>query len=185
MIPVGISNRHIHLNEADKNLLFGNEYKLEVRRNLKQVGQFSSESVVSLKTDKGIIENVRVIGPIRNYTQVELLKSDELILGIHIPFRNSGDLANSASLTIVGPLGKIYKENCAIIANRHVHIPPSEKYKYGVEKGDIVKIKKDDVLINNVYVKSDETCVLECHLDKDDESNYNIHTGDMIDIVKE
>ena len=79
MIPVGISNRHIHLNEADKNLLFGNEYKLEVRRNLKQVGQFSSESVVSLKTDKGIIENVRVIGPIRNYTQVELLKSDELI----------------------------------------------------------------------------------------------------------
>lgn len=183
MITVGISNRHVHLNEEDKNILFGKSFNLQVRRYLKQKGEFASESVVTLKTDKGSIPNVRVIGPIREYTQVEILKSDEETLGLKAPMRNSGDLRESASVIIIGPNGHINKKNCVIIANRHIHIPPSDIKKYGLKDKDIVSIKSGETIIDNVHIKSNPTCVLECHLDKDDADKYKIQTGDLISIV--
>lgn len=185
MIPVGISNRHVHLNKEDKDKLFGEDYELKVRRMLKQTGQFSSESVITLKTEYGEIPNVRVIGPLRKYTQVEILESDEKVLKTNAPRRNSGDLKKSASISIVGPLGTIYKENSTIIPYGHVHMSEEDAKEYGLNDGDLVKIKTPHSIIDNVYIKSNPGCVLECHLDKDDEVKYNVHTGDEVEIINE
>lgn len=182
-IPVGISNRHVHLTKEIKNILFGNDYELEVKYPLKQLGQFSSTSKVSIKTDKGIIEDVRVIGPLRSYTQVEILKSDEEILGISTAHRDSGNLKNIPGITIVGPMGEVFVDSCVMIANRHIHMSESDSKIFNRVNGEIVKIKNKNIIIDNVHIKINPTCVLECHLDKDDEIKYNIHTGDEIEIV--
>ena len=182
-IPVGISNRHVHLTKEIKDILFGSNYELEIKYPLKQLCQFSSTSKVTIKTDKGIIENVRVIGPLRNYTQVEILKSDEKILGLNTTFRDSGDLNNTPGITIVGTIGEIYVPSCVIIANRHIHMSESDLKRFNRVNGEMVKIKKGDMIIENVHIKSNPSCVLECHLDKDDAIKYNIHTGDEIEII--
>lgn len=182
-IPVGISNRHVHLTREVKNILFGNEYELEIKYPLKQLGQFSSTSKVTIKTNKGAIEDVRVIGPLRDYTQVEILKSDEKALGINTILRDSGDLNNTPGITIVGPKGEIYVPSCVIIANRHIHMSEEDLKSFNRTNGEMVKIKKGDTIIENVHIKSNASCILECHLDKDDEIKYNIHTGDEIEII--
>lgn len=182
-IPVGISNRHVHLTKEIKDKIFGNDYELEIKYPLKQLEQFSTTSKVIIKTDKGMIENVRVIGPLRGYTQVEILESDKDILGINPSFRDSGDLKNTPGITIVGPKGEVYVNSCVIIANRHIHMSESDSKNFNCFNGEIVKIKKDNIIIDNVHIKINPTCVLECHLDKDDEIRYNIHTGDEIEIV--
>lgn len=183
-ISVGISNRHVHLTKEIKDMIFGKNYELEMKYPLKQLGQFSSTSKVDIKTDKGVIEGVRVIGPLRKYTQVEILKSDEKILGIHTDLRDSGDLENTPGITIVGPLGEVYVPSCVIIANRHVHMSFEDGKNFNCVNGEIVKIKKNSTIIEDVHIKINDTCVLECHLDKDDEAKYDIHTGDEIEIIK-
>lgn len=185
MISVGISNRHIHLSEKDKNILFGKDFELKPKRYLKQKGEFASESVLSVKTDYAVIENVRVIGPCRNKTQVELLKSDEKILNIDLPLRNSENLYKSASIILIGPKKEIYSKNSTIVANRHIHMNSKEALKYDVKDGEEVQIKKESIIIDKVSIRVNDLFKLECHLDKDDEKFYNIHTNDIVEIIKE
>ncbi len=183
-IKVGVSNRHVHLSREILAKLFGENYSLKVRRQLMQTGEYASETKVNLKTDSGIIEGVRVIGPLREYTQVEILRSDADILGINPPVRNSGDLNNSESLTIVGVVGMVTLDNVCIIANRHIHMNERDAEHYNVKNGEIVSIKKDNIIIDNVHVKINPTYILECHLDKDDENRFDIHTGEYVEIIK-
>ena len=183
-VTIGISNRHVHLTKEVKDILFGSDYDLEVYRPLKQTGEFASNDRVTLKTDKGVIENVRVVGPLRNYTQVEILESDEETLGLKSELRNSGELENTPGLTLVGPLGEVYVPSCVIIANRHIHMTPEDAERFGVVNDQTVSIKKDSIVIDNVHVKIKDNYVLECHLDRDDEIIYNIHTGDEVEIIK-
>ena len=183
-INVGISNRHVHLTKEVKDILFGKDYELEVKRELIQTGEFASTSKVTLKTDKGIIDGVRVIGPIRNYTQVEILKSDEEVLGLHTSERNSGELENTPGITLIGPLGEVHVPSCVIIANRHIHMTEEDALRFNVKNDEIVSVKKDDTIIDNVHIKIKNNYVLECHLDRDDEIKYNIHTGDKVEIIK-
>lgn len=183
-VKVGISNRHVHLTKEVKDILFGSDFELEIKRELLQTGEFASTSKVTLKTDKGIIEDVRVIGPLRKYTQVEILKSDEELLGLSTTERNSGELDDTPGITLVGPLGEIYVPSCVIIANRHIHMTPKDAEEFGVVNDQSVSIKKDDTVINNVHIKIKGNFVLECHLDKDDEIKYNVHTGDEVEIIK-
>ena len=127
---------------------------------------------------------MRVIGPLIKYTQVEILKSDEELLGLTTTERNSGELNNTPGITLVGPLGEVYVPSCVIIANRHIHMTPSDAETFGIVNDQNVSIKKDNVVIDNVHVKIKDNYVLECHLDKDDEIKYNIHTGDEVEIIK-
>lgn len=183
-IPVGVSNRHIHLTEEVKNILFGEDFELKVKRELKQKGEYASESVLEIKGPVGKIENVRVIGPLRDYNQVEILKSDESVLGITAPIRNSGDLENSGSLLLIGPKGEKYLESICIIANRHIHMNEDDAKLLGVSEGDIVKVKKDNIIIDNVHIKVKSTNELEIHIDKDDALKYGIENLDEVQIVK-
>lgn len=178
-IPVGISNRHVHLTQENINILFGENYKLTKRRDLSQIGQYAAEEVVTLKNKDKIIEHVRVLGPIRNYTQVEVSKTDAKYLEINPPIRNSGDLENSETITIIGPKGEIECKNSCIIATRHIHINSSDYPN--LKDNDIVNLKvRDNIIMDNVYIKKDPTFVLELHIDKDDAKEYQLENGDIV-----
>ena len=178
-IPVGVSNRHVHLTKEDVEILFGEAYELTKRRDLSQIGQYACEEVVSLKNKNNIIEHVRVLGPVRSYTQVEVLRSDAEYLEINPPVRNSGDLENSETITIVGPKGEIKKENSCIIATKHIHINSSDYPN--LKNNDIVRLKvRDNVIMDNVYIKKDPTFILELHIDKDEAKEFGLENGDVV-----
>lgn len=183
-IPVGISNRHIHLTEEIKNKLFGDDFELQVKRSLKQKGEYASDSTVRVIGPTGEIEKVRVMGPLRSYTQVEILKSDEETLGIYAPVRNSGDLSGSANITVVGPKGEIHLKEACIIANRHIHMNEDDANALGLTGKDVVIVTDGRYEIDEVYIKISPSYELECHLDKDDELIYDIQTGNEVTIIR-
>lgn len=185
-VQVGVSNRHVHLTSEHLKILFGNDYKLENIRNLNQPGQFVTNSFVTLKTDKSEIEHVRVIGPVRDYTQVEISKSDAIKLGINPPVRKSGDLIGSSPITIVGPNGEIDLEYGCIIADRHIHITPSQMEFYGFtgkDKVDVLIPGEKGGILFNVNLKVGEQSYFEMHLDTDDSNAHFIKQGDIVEII--
>ena len=180
-INVGISARHLHINKEDFEILFGNEKELTEFKPLSQVGHFASNECVDLKTEKGIIENVRILGPYREYTQVEISRTDSHKLGIKPPVRPSGDIEGSESITIVGPNGEITK-NCVIIADRHIHLSDEELLEYGLNIGQVISIKvngKKGGIFENVKVRSGNK---ELHIDTDDANAFLLNNGDKVDI---
>ena len=140
-VSIGISNRHVHLTKEHLEILFGEGYELEKKNDLTQPGQYASTALVTIKTNKSEISNVRVLGPVRSYTQVEISKTDAYKLGLNPPIRNSGDLKDSESITIVGPNGTIIVDECCIIATRHIHILPEQLKVYGLEGREKVNVK--------------------------------------------
>lgn len=176
-IKVGVSNRHVHLTREDVNILFGEGYELTPRNYLDQPGQFATNETVSLKTDKNIKEYVRIVGPIRSYTQVEVLASDKDYFGINPPVRNSKNLSSSETITIIGPKGKITKDNICIIANRHIHINTKDNKNF--KEDDIVKVKVNNTILDNVHIKIADNFALALHINKDDAQNNNIESGDI------
>lgn len=183
-VILGISNRHVHLNEEDYKILFG-DIPLEKERDLVQPGQFASRQKVSIKTEKNSINNVRVLGPLRSYTQVEIAKTDSYTLGIKPPIRQSGDLEDAEMITIVGPKGEISKK-CCIIPTRHIHINREERERYGLVGVDKVKVKVNSLkptIFEDVYVNESPNFVLELHLDTDDGNGSFSKTGDEVEII--
>ena len=177
------SNRHVHLTKEDLYILFGNNYELTVRNYLGQPGQFAAEETITLKTDINIKEGVRIVGPVRSYTQVELLDIDKEYFGINPPVRNSGDLDDSETITIIGPKGEITKENSCIIANRHIHINTRDNNKYYEDQ--IVSVKINNKILNNVHIKIADNFAYEMHINKDDAINNNINNEDVVQILEE
>lgn len=180
-VKIGISNRHIHLCQNDLELLFGNGYELKVDHYLSQPGEFASTDKLTIKTNKAVIPNVRILGPIRNYTQVEISKTDAVKLRINPPVRESGDLENSESIIIEGPLGEIKVDNCCIIASRHIHLTNEDVSKYGLEGIDKVSVKllgEKGGILNNVSLKVNDNYAFEMHLDTDDGNAHLLNQGD-------
>lgn len=185
-VSIGVSNRHVHLTKEHLKILFGENYELEKKNDLNQPGQYSSTSTVTLKTDKDKIENVRVLGPIRDYTQVEISKTDAYKLGINPPIRNSGDIKGSSSITIIGPKGKIDLIEGCIIATRHIHILPSQVKAYNLEGIEKVNVKLNGEkggIITNVYLRVSDESYFELHLDTDDANAHFIKNGDIGEIL--
>lgn len=185
-VSIGVSNRHVHLTKEHLKILFGDDYKLEKKNDLTQPGQFSSTYVVTLKTEKGEINNVRVLGPERNYTQVEISKTDAYKLGLNPPIRNSGDLIGSSPITIVGPKGSVDLDYGCIIATRHIHILESQIKLYALEGKETVNVKLNGEkggIITNVYLKVSDEAFFELHLDLDDANAHLIKNGDIGEIL--
>lgn len=185
-VSIGVSNRHVHLTKEDFEMLFGKDFKLEKKNDLSQPGQYSSTSTVILKTNKSKIENVRVLGPLRSYSQVEISKTDAYKLGLNPPVRNSGDLKDSCPITIIGPRGTVeLKEGC-IIPTRHIHILPSQVKMYNLEGKEKVSIKipgEKGGIITNVHIKESNDSFFELHLDTDDANAHLITNGDIGEII--
>jgi putative phosphotransacetylase len=186
-IGIGISARHVHLTREDLDTLFGKNYQLKKYKELTQPGEFAAIEQVNLKTVKGEINNVRIIGPIRNYTQVEITKTDSYVFGIEPPVRDSGNLDNSAIIKVMGPNGSIEKP-CCIIAERHIHMNKVDLDNFKVKPNQVVKIKVDTIkggIMDYVYIKYGEDYKLEMHVDLDDANSHFLTNKDFVEIVKE
>lgn len=187
LVPVGVSNRHIHLSQADVETLFGAGHQLTKKKEL-MGGQFACEeccTIVGLKLRA--IENVRVLGPARKATQVEISYTDARKLGINVPVRESGDTKGSAPIAIVGPKGAVYLNEGCIVAARHIHMSPSDAAKAGVSDGDYVKVRVENergTTFENVKIRVDESFTLEMHIDTDEANASDIKQGDKVAIVK-
>ena len=185
-VSIGVSNRHVHLTREAVNVLFGLNFELEIKNKLNQPGQFASNSLVTLKTEKSEITNVRVLGPLREYNQVEISRTDAYKLGINPPVRDSGDLAGSCGITIIGPNGRLDLIEGCIIATRHIHLLPSQAKLYGLEGKKTVNIKLDGEkggIIENVHLKVSDEAFFELHLDTDDANAHLIKNGDIGEIL--
>ena len=177
---IGVSNRHVHLKQSDLDILFGKE--LTVKNKINQPGQFAACETLTIKTDKAEINNVRVLGPIRDYTQIEISKTDAYKLGLNPPVRTSGDLENSEIVTLIGPKGSI-KTNGCIIADRHLHITDSDKEKYHIPDKVLVKIEGIKPGIIEVNVKASKEAYFEIHLDTDDANAFLLKNNDDVEIL--
>lgn len=178
-ITLGISNKHVHLTREDYELLFGKGKELEVDRYLLQPEQFASFSYVDIKTKKNRMNHVRVLGPFREYTQLEVSKTDSYFLGIDPPIADSGELEKAATVEIIGPNASIIRK-CAIIPNRHIHISPEQKKAMGLEDFSEVDVhfpSEKETTFHNVKLKVMENAVLELHLDTDDANGALLKTG--------
>ena len=183
---VGISNRHVHLTEDDFKKLF-NDKKLEVVKYLNQPGQFASNLKVTIKTEKSEISGVRVLGPLRDYTQVEISKTDAYKLGLNPPVRESGNLSGSADITIIGD-NEIKVKECTIIATRHIHATKEDLEKYNLDASKKYKVRiygEKGGIINKVSIKISDKSFFEMHLDTDDGNGHLLKCGDKVTIIGE
>lgn len=176
-IPVGISARHIHLSRADVETLFGKGYQLNKKKEL-MGGQFAAQECLTVVGTKlRAIENVRVLGPERSKSQVEVSRTDAVKLGINAPVRLSGDLAGSAPIALVGPKGAVYLEEGCIIAQRHIHMSPADAQRYGVADKQVVKVRFESGrggILEDVPVRVDPTFTLEMHIDTDEANGLGV-----------
>lgn len=183
-VKLGISNRHVHLSREDYEILFG-DTEVEKLKDLVQPGEFATTSVVEIETEKAKIGKVRFLGPFRSYTQVEVSKTDCYTLGIDAPVRASGNLEGADSITIIGPCGKLTK-NCAIIANRHLHLNHDDRVNLGLVDVEKIKVKvgkEKSAILEEVYIKETPNGVLELHLDTDDANANLLKTGDIAELI--
>ncbi len=186
-VPVGVSARHIHLTQQDVETLFGEGYQLTKKKDL-MGGQFAcNETVTIVGLKLRAIENVRVLGPVRKASQVEISSTDALKLGIKAPVRESGNVAGSAPIAVVGPKGAIYMKEGCIVAMRHIHMSPADAAAAGVHDGDVVSVKAENergTVFNHVKIRVSESFTLEMHIDTDEANASKIKTGDKVTIIK-
>jgi len=144
-IPVGVSNHHVHLSQEDLDALFGQGYELTKMKELSQPGQYACKETVTVCGPKGAIEKVRILGPVRKQTQVEVLAADCFKLGKKSEPKMSGELAGTAGITLVGPKGSVQTKEGLIIAQRHIHMTPQDAVKFGVHDGQTVSIQTEGI----------------------------------------
>lgn len=186
-IPVGISGRHIHLSTKAKDQLFGSGYELTPIKNLSQPGQYASKELLTLCGPKGVIEKVRIIGPCRDNTQVEILQSDAFKLGISPVIRMSGDLSNTPGIIIVGPKGNVILEEGVIVAKRHIHMNLEQAKHLNLRNGDVVSISSSGDrggILKNVIVRADENGFLDCHIDMEEANALGLTNSSSVTIIK-
>lgn len=186
-IPVEASGRHVHLKREDLDVLFGKGYELTPKRDLSQPGQYLCEERLILKTDKGILRNVAVLGPVRKDTQVELSLTDAASIGVNAPIKESGDIGGSASVTIVSDQGEVKIREGVIVAMRHLHTSPEEAVLLGVKDKDLVSIRVDGlrpVIFEDVLVRVSEKYSTAVHIDYDEANACGYRPGTTGSIVK-
>lgn len=181
---IAISNRHVHLTKETYEMLFNEP--LTMKKPISQIGEFASNQTLIIKGPKGIIERVRVMGPHRDYNQVEVSRSDAYTLGINPPVRESGDLEDSESITLVTEKNEITLENVCIQAERHVHMNEKMAEELGLKNDDLVKL-----IINNdkggemeAFIKVKSNGFFEIHIDRDDANAFMLNNGDKVEIKK-
>lgn len=186
MVPIGVSARHIHLTQEHVEALFGKGYQLTKKKEL-MGGQFASNETVTVVGLKlRAIENVRVLGPVRKASQVEISATDAIKLGIKAPIRESGKVEGSSPIAVVGPKGAIYLKEGCIIAMRHIHMNSQDAMAAGVCDGQEVSVKAGNergTVFNHVKIRVDDSFTLEMHIDTDEANACKIRTGDTVTIM--
>lgn len=187
-VVVGVSNRHIHLSQEDLDELFGKGYTLSKMKNMKQPGQFASKETVTIEGPKGKFEEVRILGPVRKETQVEISISDSFKLGVKPPIRESGKLDNTPGIKIIGPKGTVVKEKGVIVAGRHIHMPKFIADIRGYKDGEIVKVETSGerkTVLYNVLLRVGSNMAKEIHLDMDEANASGLKNDDYVKIIRD
>ncbi len=183
---IAVSARHVHLDLDTKIILFGDK-PLTKKENLSQKGQYTCSETLTIKTQTNMIENVRILGPLRKHNQVEISKTDAVKLGINPPVRDSGDLKGSEDITLINGEREInIKESC-IIAKRHIHVDLETSKKLNLKDKEIVSLKiytQRGGILNNTNIKVDEKYTFEAHLDTDESNALGLSTGDEVEIIR-
>ena len=186
-IKIGVSQRHIHLSREDLDTLFGKAYELTKKKVLMGREYAAEECVTLVGPSLKSIEKVRVLGPVRKNTQVEISKTDTFVLKVSPPVRPSGEVEGSEKLVIVGPKGTVYLKQGVIIANRHIHLTPDYALRHGIKDGDYVDVMVESVKPTKFYdvqVRVRDDFNVEMHIDTDDANSAGIKNGDMVKIIK-
>ena len=177
-IPVEISNHHVHLTRDSLDILYGKDYELTKLRDLSQPGEFASNEQVSIiSANMKVIEKVRILGPLREYTQAELSITDGYFLGLNLPTRISGNIKGSPPITFIGPKGVLTLSEGAIRAARHIHMTPEDAESYQVKNGDRVKVEvsgEHGVIYKDVVIRVSQKSKLAFHLDTDEANAGNV-----------
>lgn len=186
-IPVGVSNRHLHLSQPDMNILFGQGYQMTKMKDLSQPGQYACKETVTICGPNGAIEKVRILGPARSKTQVEILAGDCFKLGVVSQARLSGDLQGTPGITIIGPKGSVQTQEGLIVAQRHIHMTPQDAQHFGVCDGQMVSIQFHGPrggIYNNVAVRANDASALECHIDTEEANAMNVNSLSKVKLIK-
>ncbi|MCY9697645.1 phosphate propanoyltransferase [Paenibacillus alginolyticus] len=186
LIPVGVSNRHVHLSPGHVEALFGVGYALTPQRELSQKGQFAARETVTLVGPKGILQHVRILGPSRGATQVEISRTDGYALGVHPPVRLSGDIQGTPSITLVGASGTIVLQQGLIIAKNHVHMSPEDAQTFQVNEGDRIIVQamgERPIIFADTIVRVSTHFSLDFHIDIDEANAAHLNTGDKVQVI--
>jgi putative phosphotransacetylase len=185
-VPVSISARHIHLKQEHVEILFGKGHRLTPLKELSQPGQYACKEQVILEGPKGKIENVRVLGPLREHTQVEITRTDARKLGISPPVRNSGNISGSAPITLIGPNGSIHLAEGCIIADRHIHMTSQDAIDFRVkDKQKVSVLVEGDKggMMGQVTIRVHDRYALDMHIDTDDANAFNLKGIEQLKII--
>jgi putative phosphotransacetylase len=186
MVPIGISNRHVHISRNDLDILYGRGYELTKLKDLKQPGQYAAAETLTIIGPKGKFEKVRILGPVREETQVEISLSDSFKLGVRPPVTESGKLEGTPGIEITGPLGTIKKDQGVIAALRHIHMPVERAAKLGLKDKVMVDVEIDGIrksILGNVLVRVSDKYELEMHVDTDEANASSLKNGDLVKII--
>lgn len=186
-VPIGVSNRHVHLCEKDLNILFGDGYKLTKKSQLKQPGQFAANEVVTIRGKKGQFEKVRILGPVRTKTQVEISITDSFKLGVKSMVKQSGHLNNTPGIKIIGPKGEVDIPQGTIVALRHIHLTPAMARNLKLKDNDAIEVQtlgERKGIMGNVLVRVSEKSSTEMHIDVDEANAFELKNNDIAIIKK-
>jgi len=186
-VEIGVSNKHVHLCDEDLAKLFGAGHKLTVKKELKQPAQFAAEETVDISGPKGTLKGIRVLGPTRKESQVELAATDARGIGLELPVRESGVLDGSPGVKLTGPAGTADVAKGAIMALRHIHLSPAQAQEAGLKDKDRVTVKtygSRPLIFEEVLIRSGDAHTGEMHVDTDEANAAGIKNGDLVEIIK-
>lgn len=185
-VPVGISARHIHLSPEHIELLFGAGYKLKELKPLSQPGQFAAEEQVAIVGPKGAFDKVRILGPARGRTQIEISRTDAFQLGVNPPVRESGNIAGTPGLKVRGPAGEIELQEGVIVAARHIHFHTDDAAKWGIADKQKLRVRlsgERPLIFEDVIARVSDNYALDMHIDTDEGNAAGVKTGDTAVIL--
>jgi putative phosphotransacetylase len=187
-VPVGVSARHIHLSQEHIEILFGKGYELKVLKDLSQPGQYAAEETVAVVGPKGRFDKVRILGPARSKTQLEISRTDSYALGIPAPVRESGDIAGTPGVKIIGPAGEIEIEEGVIVAARHIHFHTEDAKKWGIEDKQKLRVRvigERPLIFEDVIARVSDQFALDMHIDTDEANAAGVKNGGEAIILDE
>ncbi|MDE0013709.1 MAG: phosphate propanoyltransferase [Candidatus Poribacteria bacterium] len=188
-IPVGVSARHAHVTQEHLEILYGAGHQLTVYAPLYQPEAFAANETVTIVGKRmRAIEAVRILGPVRDYSQVEVAQTEAIRLGLNPPIRDSGDLVGAEPITLIGPAGSVYLEEGAICATRHIHMTPNHAEALGIHENELLKVHfrgERALTFENVRPKISEGYALQMHLDTDDSNAAGLKGGEPVEIVRD
>lgn len=185
-VPIGVSARHIHLSQEHVELLFGAGYELTEMKPLSQPGQYAANETVAVVGPKGNFAKVRILGPTRKQTQLEVSRTDAFALGVNPPVRESGDIKGSAGIKLQGPAGEVIIEEGVIVAARHIHFHTSDAERFEIADKQSLRVRfagERGVIFENVVARVSDQFALDMHIDTDEANAAGVKNGDKAEII--